>query len=87
MVNITQINDIIANLEKELTPQSVECTFIHNEKMDVLYWYKNSGQLRTDEEVRNKIKRFKEECFLLSNNDIVYKAKQEKIKILYSLLD
>ena len=86
MVSITQINNLINDLENEVTPQSVEYTFIHNEKLDTLFWYKNCNQLRTDEEVKNKIKRYTEECILLNEHDLFYRGKQERIKILKSLL-
>ena len=86
MMNLIQTNSLISDVERELIPQSVECTFVHNEKLNTLFWYKNCGELRTEKEVKNKIQRYEEECLLLDTKDLNYKGKKEGIKLLKEVL-
>ena len=88
MISINQLNKKIFDLEHELVPQSLDFTYIHSARIDILYWVKNSGNMRTEQEILNKIQRYKEELLGIENDfDLHYREKQARIKELYELLE
>jgi hypothetical protein len=77
----------IFDYEHQLVPQSVDSTFIHAGKIDTLYWVLNGGNLKTEQEIRNKIERYKEELLIYTNNvDMYYREKLARIAELEYVL-
>lgn len=87
MITLNQLNKRIFDLEHALIPQSEDSTFIHSGRIDMLYWVKNSNNMRTEEEINNKIQRLEEELLCLSDTyDMHYREKQARIEELHSIL-
>ena len=87
MMNLTQTNSLISDIEREQVVQFTDSIFIHKEKLNTLFWYKNCGELRTEKEVLNKIKRYEEECLLLNDREMEYRSRQEGIALLKLTLE
>ena len=87
MISINQLNKKIFDLEHELVPQSLDFTYIHSARIDILYWVKNGGEMKTEEEIKNKIQRYEEELLGIEDNfDLHYREKQARINELQELL-
>ena len=87
MKSLTEIQKRITDLETQITAQDITTTTIQNGRIDILYWVRNNGELKTDKEVINKIERIKEELIPITDiNDLWYKEKTAKIKELENCL-
>lgn len=85
MITLAQVQNKIGELEASLTGID-EQDRVKLAEIDILYWYKNSNNLRTEQEVHNKINRLEEEMFFLSQQDVNYLTKSAKIKQLQQVL-
>lgn len=85
MITLAQVQNKIGELEANLTGID-EQDRVKLAEIDILYWYKNSNNLRSEQEVNNKITRLEEEMFFLSQQDVNYLAKSAKIKQLQQVL-
>lgn len=85
MITLAQVQNKIGELEANLTGID-EQDRVKLAELDILYWYKNSNNLRSEQEVNNKITRLEEEMFFLSQKDVNYLAKSAKIKQLQQVL-
>ena len=53
--------------------------YITQSRIDMIYWLRNGGNLRTKEEIENKIQRYKEELLAIPNDtDKYYREKKKK---------
>lgn len=87
MLSINQLDKKIFDLEHELVPQSLDFTYIHSARIDILYWVKNSGNMKTEQDIKNKIKRYEEELLCIPNEfDLHYREKKARINELQELL-
>lgn len=87
MLSLNQLNKRIFDLEHQLIPQSLDITYIHSGRIDTLYWIKNNNLMKTEEEIKLKIQRYKEELLALNDTtDMHYREKVARIKELEFVL-
>lgn len=82
MLSMTLIKHRITDLEYTIIPETDrDGRFVHNGRLDILYWVIQNNELKTEKQILNRIKRIKEE--ILSTNQEMNKGSildyQEKI--------
>ena len=87
MIDIAMLNKRISELETSLVPQSIDYTVPHHARIEILYWVKNKGEIKTEEQIKNKLNRLQEELFILKQDDVFYKAKLSQIEELKYCLE
>ena len=91
MLTMNEIKFRISNLEHMMVPQDMFTTTIHHGRIDSLYWTISNGELKSETEIRNRIKRIEEELLVLSPNlqqgdTLWYDEKSARIEELRGVL-
>ena len=86
MLTIQQIDFKIQELLRSVIDETSPEARISRGVIDSLYWLKNNNDLRTEEQVRLKIKRYEEELLGLNAEDVHYKEKKARIKELQNAI-
>ena len=85
MISSNLINKKIWDYEHSI--DNINNNEVQKAKIDILYWANPDNTVRSEDEIKNKIKRLKEELFAISNSyDIQYQCKTAKIHELESLI-
>ena len=79
MLSIELLEKRISDLEHAVIPQDVFSTTVQHGKIDTLYWVRNGGELKTEQQINSKIQRIEEEMILLQPDDMWYQEKQARI--------
>ena len=77
-----RIQELLRNIIDETSPEAI----INRGVIDSLYWLKNNNDLRTEEQVKLKIKRYEEELLGLNAEDVHYREKKARIKELQNAI-
>ena len=86
MLNIKQIDFRIKELLRSVIDETSPEARINRGVIDSLYWLKNNNDLRTEEQVKLKIKRYEEELLGLNAEDVHYREKKARIKELQNAI-
>ena len=86
MLTIQQIDFKIQELLRSVIDETSPEARINRGVIDSLYWLKNNNDLRTEEQVKLKIKRYEEELLGLNAEDVHYKEKKARIKELQNAI-
>lgn len=86
MLTIQQIDFKIQELLRNIIDETSPEARINRGVIDSLYWLKNNNDLRTEEQVKLKIKRYEEELLGLNAEDVHYKEKKARIKELQNAI-
>lgn len=91
MLTMDEIKFRISNLEHTLIPQDLYTTTIHHGRIDSLYWTISNNELKTESEIRNRIKRINEELLVLNSDmskgdTLWYNEKSARIEELMGVL-
>ena len=86
MLTIQQIDFKIQELLRSVIDETSPEARINRGVIDSLYWLKNNNDLRTEEQVKLKIKRYEEELLGLNTEDVYYKEKKARIKELQNAI-
>lgn len=86
MLTIQQIDFKIQELLRSVIDETSPEARINRGVIDSLYWLKNNNDLRTEEQVKLKIKRYEEELLGLNAEDVHYREKKARIKELQNAI-
>ena len=86
MLTIQQIDFKIQELLRSVIDETSPEARINRGVIDSLYWLKNNNDLRTEEQVKLKIKRYEEELLGLNTEDVHYTEKKARIKELQNAI-
>ena len=86
MLTIQQIDFKIQDLLRSVIDETSPEARINRGVIDSLYWLKNNNDLRTEEQVKLKIKRYEEELLGLNAEDVHYREKKARIKELQNAI-
>ena len=86
MLTIQQIDFRIQELLRNIIDETSPEARINRGVIDSLYWLKNNNHLRTEEQVKLKIKRYEEELLGLNTEDVHYREKKARIKELQNAI-
>lgn len=86
MLTIQQIDFRIQELLRNIIDETSPEARINRGVIDSLYWLKNNNDLRTEEQVKLKIKRYEEELLGLNAEDVHYREKKARIKELQNAI-
>lgn len=82
MISEPLLNSRILELKSMMVPQSMDYTVPHHSRIEILYWLRNERNMRTEEEINQKIERIKEELLAYQKDDVMYKARVAEIEEL-----
>ena len=86
MLTIQQIDFKIQELLRSVIDETSPEARINRGVIDSLCWLKNNNDLRTEEQVKLKIKRYEEELLGLTPEDVHYREKKARIKELQNAI-
>ena len=86
MLTIQQIDFKIQELLRSVIDETSPEARINRGVIDSLCWLKNNNDLRTEEQVKLKIKRYEEELLGLNAEDVHYREKKARIKELQNAI-
>jgi hypothetical protein len=82
------LDNRIKDLQISIISQDIETTTIQRGRIDTLYWVKNgNNEVKTNDEIKLKIQRYKEELLCLPEKDLWYREKTARIKELENVLN
>ena len=90
MLSISMIKHRITDLEYTIVKDE-DTKFINNGKIDILYWSIQDGEVKSEKQIRNRIKRIQEEL-LATNSEmgkgsiLDYQEKMARIEELEGIL-
>ena len=92
MLSLNMIKHRISDLEHTLVPQDINYTLPHRGRIDSLYWVIQGNKVKTEQQIRNKIQRYKEELLCLNSviskgSILYYNEKIARIKELEDILE
>lgn len=86
-MNKNSLNSKIRELEQRINVNDEKQSYVIKGRIDILYWFKNNDNFRTEEEIKNKIQRYNEELLVFNNEyDLQYIEKKARIDELENLL-